>query len=136
MTLYSPLDFSSLPMLPPLLYTSPRLSPLRPTANAIFTRLLHPVVIYGHPAPRWVVIPAKEKGEKTVDEKDSENAVDGDPHITFAETEFQTLKEKYRTPKHVPPSTTPTNADSGSLSRSPRLRHTKSPLQRRERLIA
>jgi hypothetical protein len=105
MTLYSPFDSSSLPMLHPLLYTSLRLSPLRPYSNAVLARMLHPPINYGHPAPRWFVkLPERRKGDEDPTEKQStaeKERVDSDPRIVFGETEFKTVREKYIMPKHV-----------------------------------
>src|SRR5271156_653152 len=108
MTLYSSFDYSFLPMLPPLLYTSLKLSPLRPYTNAVLARLIHPDINNGYPAPRWYVVPPARQGEKDPTEKQStaerENAIDSDPRIVLGETEFKTIRDKYKVPKHVLPS--------------------------------
>ena len=116
MTLYSAFDNTHLPMLHPLLYTSPRLTPLRPYSNAVLARLIHPDINYGHPTPRWFVRPSNaalnrnsqtngEYGrEDAVDRqtsKEKQDAVDTDPRMVFGETEFKNIREKYRMPKHV-----------------------------------
>lgn len=106
-------------MLHPLLYTSPRLTPLRPYSNAVLARLLHPEINYGHPTPRWFVQPSNAAlnrqsetngttkdavNQQTTEER--EDAMDADPRMVFGETEFKNVREKYKMPKHVhPPST-------------------------------
>ena len=107
-------------MLHPLLYTSPRLTPLRPYSNAVLARLLHPDINYGHPNPRWFVRPsnaalnrqsaANGKDSIAKDPADQETAkekqdvMDSDPRMVFGETEFKNVREKYKMPKHVPSS--------------------------------
>ena len=104
-------------MLRPLLYTSPRLTPLRPYSNAVLARLLHPEINYGQPAPRWFVRPSnaalnrqsetnRELIEKDAADKQTakqtQDALDSDPRMVFGETEFKNVREKYKMPKHVP----------------------------------
>jgi hypothetical protein len=117
MTLYSPFDTSHLPMLHPLLYTSPRLTPLRPYSNAVLARLLHPHINYGHPTPRWFVRPSNASLNRQPDAngnyrtakdpadqqttKEKQDVMDSDPRMVFGETEFKTVREKYKMPKHV-----------------------------------
>lgn len=100
MTLYSPFDPSSLPMLHPLLYTSPRLSPLRPYSNAVLARMMRYDNCYQFTSARWYVQPPKENaGEESATQK--KEIVDDDPRMVFGEREFQTMREKYQMPKHV-----------------------------------
>lgn len=106
MTLYSPFDASSLPMLQPLIYTSTRLAPLKPYSNAVLARLLHVDVPFRKSSPRWFVqLPRADRGFKssmTASEKQSrDEIVDSDPRIVFGETEFKAKRDKYTMPKHV-----------------------------------
>jgi hypothetical protein len=89
-------------MLHPLLYTSPRLSPLRPYTNAVLARMIRHDNNYQFTVARWYVQPPKDTagGESATEKKD---IVDGDPRMVFGETEFQTMREKYQMPKHVHP---------------------------------
>jgi hypothetical protein len=115
MTLYSPFDYSSLPMLHPLLYLSPSMTPLRPYSIAVLGRIIHPNINYGHPSPRWFITSRNpESKQSPVNKQDpdptekqstaeKQNAVDSDPRIVFGETEFQTIREKYNMPKYVLP---------------------------------
>ena len=73
MTLYSPFDSSSLPMLHPLLCTSTRLSPLRPYSNTVLARMLHPPINYGNPSPRWFV-KLPESGKENDDSPEKQSA--------------------------------------------------------------
>lgn len=84
-------------MLKPLLYASPRLSPLRPYVNAVLARMLHPPINYGNPTPRWLVIPRQDPAKKQQDAESSHE----DPRVVFGETEFRTVREKYNMPKYV-----------------------------------
>jgi hypothetical protein len=103
-------------MLHPLLYTSPRLSPLRPYSNAVFARLIRPDINYGHPTPRWFVRPSNAalnrtsltNGERAKEDtadrqtpKEKQEVVDADPRMVFGETEFKNVRDKYTMPKHV-----------------------------------
>jgi hypothetical protein len=97
MALYSPFHTSTLPMLKPLLYASPRLSPLRPYINAVLAR---PPVNYGNPTLRWLVIPRQDPAKKQQDAESSQT-IDEDPRVVFGETEFRTVREKYNMPKYV-----------------------------------
>ena len=102
-------------MLHPLLYTSLRLSPLRPYQNAVLARMIHPNIEYGNPTPRWFIQLPRSKSTSTSSadtsedptEKQStaekESSVDNDPRIIFGETEFKTVREKYNMPKYVCP---------------------------------
>ena len=134
MTLYSPFDSSSLPMLRPLLYLSPSLTPLRPYSNAVLARLIRPDIdLYGHPSPRWFV--KFDKPETTLPSRGTQasdlldghayaeiqHVVDRDPRLTFGETEFQTLRQKYNMPKNVHPSKFALMVDSCSMPRAIRL---------------
>ena len=90
-------------MLPPLLYLSPRLSPLRPYTNAVLGRMLHPNINYGNPSPRWFVKPPNTAAGPTEKQSSAEtgSANDDDLRIIFGETEFKTVREKYNMPKYV-----------------------------------
>src|SRR5579862_629142 len=132
MTLYSPFDNSSLPMLHPLLYTSPRLSPIRPYSNAVFSRLLNADINYGHPSPQWFILPRhlstkteKKDAADTQSPEQKQGSVEGDPRIVFSDHEFSTIREKYRMPKNVNSHSALNNPDSRPLSRSPWLRYPK-----------
>ena len=96
-------------MLHPLLYTSLRLSPLRPYQNAVLARMLRLNINYGNPTPQWFVQFPKtynNSADPTEEQPTVENrsAADNDPRIIFGETEFQSLREKYNMPKYVCPS--------------------------------
>jgi hypothetical protein len=106
MTLYSPFDASSLPMLQPLLYTSTRLVPLRPYSNAVLARLLHPDIRYANSSPEWVIqFPDDTRRFTSSTESSAEQSrdeiVESDPRIVFGETEFKVKRDKYNMPKHV-----------------------------------
>ena len=110
MTLYSPFDSSSLPMLHPLLYLSPRLSPVRPYQTAVFARLLHSDINYLNHEPRWFVQPrhySKSATDKQPGQTDKQSAVDkqyaipSDSRLVFSEKEFQSIRDKYKMPKLV-----------------------------------
>jgi hypothetical protein len=103
MTLYSHFDASSLPMLKPLLYTSTRLSPLRPYSNAVLARLLDADIPSQTSSAQWLVNPPRRytTSKKSTEEPNRDEIVENDPRIIFGETEFKTRKEKYNMPKHV-----------------------------------
>jgi hypothetical protein len=103
MTLYSRFDASSLPMLKPLLYTSTRLSPLRPYTNAVLARLLHADIPSQPSSPQWLINPPRRyaSSKKSSGEPSRDEIIENDPRIIFGETEFKTKKDKYNTPKHV-----------------------------------
>lgn len=95
-------------MLHPLLYTSLRLSPLRPYSNAVLARMLHPNIDYGHPTPRWFIQPlsnyhksAAEDPTEKQSTAEKESVGDSDPRMIFTETEFQIVREQYNMPKYV-----------------------------------
>ena len=92
-------------MLHPLVYLSPRLSPLRPYTNAVLARMLRSNINYGNPSPRWFVIPPKSAAVPTEEQStvEKESVLDDDPRIIFGEAEFKTIREKYNMPKHVFP---------------------------------
>jgi hypothetical protein len=55
---------------------------------------------YQFTVARWYVHPSKgDAGEDSPAQK--KEVVDDDPRIVFGETEFQTMREKYRVPKYV-----------------------------------
>ena len=113
-------------MLHPLVYLSPRLSPLRPYTNAVLARMLRSNINYGNPSPRWFVIPPKSTADPT--EKQStaeklESVVDDDPRIIFGETEFKTIRENYNMPKHVFCSNSCLTADSRAVPWIARIRY-------------
>lgn len=97
-------------MLRPLLYTSTRLTPLRPYSNAVLARLLHPVIDYGLSSPRWFIHPQWddrpfESSLKSPEEQKRDGTVkivENDPRIVFGETDFKTKRETYSMPKYVP----------------------------------
>ena len=132
MTLYSPFDSSSLPMLPPLLYLSPRLSPLRPYTNAVLVRMLRPNINYGNLSPRWFVIPPKVAADPTEKQSsaETESVDDDDPRIIFGETEFKTVREKYNMPKYVFSSNFGLIVDSRAVSWTFRIRYIEYTLSR------
>src|SRR5208282_950259 len=118
MTLYSSFDSSSLPMLHPLIYLSPGLSPLRPYTNAVLARMLRLNIIYGNSSPRWFVMPPKPAADPTEKQStaEQESAADDDQRIIFEDTEFKTVREKYNMPKHVFPSNCCVIVDSRAVS--------------------
>jgi hypothetical protein len=96
-------------MLRPLLYTSLRLSPLRPYQNAVVARMLRLNINYGNPTPQWFIqFPRTYNNSAAATEEQStaekQIATDNDPRIIFGKTEFQTIREKYNMPKYVRPS--------------------------------
>ena len=96
-------------MLRPLLYTSTRLTPLRPYSNAVLARLLHPDIDYGLSSPRWFIHPQRddsrfESSSKSFEERSRDGIVEiaeGDRRIVFGETDFKTKRETYSMPKYV-----------------------------------
>ena len=95
-------------MLHPLLYTSTRLTPLKPYSNAVLARLIHPDIHYGNPTPRWFIqFPPTDKrfesSGKPPEEHRIDEIVENDPRIIFGETEFKTKRDKYTMPKNVRP---------------------------------
>ena len=95
-------------MLHPLLYTSHRLSPLRPYNNVVFSRLLKADIQYNRPSPRWIIPPPirthATRGKDAADkqsEEEKQTSVEQDPRIIFSENEFRTVQEEYRMPKNV-----------------------------------
>ena len=113
MSLYAPFNSSSLPLLPPLLYLSPRLTPLRPYSNAVLSRLIRPDIdFYGQPSQWLIKFDNHQSKQRTKAQMSSDlserhpdpeklDAVNRDPRIPFAKTEFRTLRQQYRMPKNV-----------------------------------
>jgi hypothetical protein len=97
-------------MLQPLLYISPRLSPLRPYSNAVLARMIRHDNAYQFTVARWYIQPSKDDAVEDSPAQKKEIS-DDDPRMIFGETEFQTMREKYRMPKHVYPLFTFRNDD-------------------------
>jgi hypothetical protein len=90
-------------MLKPLLYTSTRLSPLRPYSNAVLARLLQADIPAQTLSPRWLINPPRRytSSKKSTQEPNRDEILENDPRSIFGETEFKARKEKYNMPKHV-----------------------------------